>query len=400
MAGALAQLGRRARAGRLQRGRARRGLLERADAGRRGQRRRAALLRARPRATSASSPTAAERSAGRHARGERRASPARSSTAGAAGAARRARRWRAINAGAAIYAAGAAETIAEGVEAAREAIADGRAPAALEGYVAASQPPRAAGGRRDERRARGRVLERILAETREERRAPQARAAARASTPARTPPARRARFRDALARTGDRRDRRVQAPLALGRHRCATRRISSEIVGAYERGGAVAASILTEGPNFGGSLEDLRARARGLRAAAAAQGLRRRPLPAARGARGGRGRGAADRRRARRRRSSRALHEQRRRARARRAGRGARRGGAGARAASSARRSSASTTATCATSASTSSAPSALMAAMPGGGDRRLGVGHRRSRAARARCEERGSATPCSSARR
>ena len=30
-----------------------------------------------------------------------------------------------------------------------------------------------------------------------------------------------------------------------------------QIVSAYERGGAVAASILTEGPNFGGSLEDL-----------------------------------------------------------------------------------------------------------------------------------------------
>jgi indole-3-glycerol phosphate synthase len=33
----------------------------------------------------------------------------------------------------------------------------------------------------------------------------------------------------------------------------------TEIVVGYERGGAVALSVLTEGPNFGGSLEDLRA---------------------------------------------------------------------------------------------------------------------------------------------
>ncbi len=43
-----------------------------------------------------------------------------------------------INAGAAIYAAGAAADIAEGVRAAREAIADGRALAALDGYVQAT----------------------------------------------------------------------------------------------------------------------------------------------------------------------------------------------------------------------------------------------------------------------
>jgi anthranilate phosphoribosyltransferase len=43
-----------------------------------------------------------------------------------------------INAGAAIYAAGRAETIAEGVQAAREALADGRAASALERYVQAS----------------------------------------------------------------------------------------------------------------------------------------------------------------------------------------------------------------------------------------------------------------------
>jgi anthranilate phosphoribosyltransferase len=44
-----------------------------------------------------------------------------------------------INAGAAIYAAGRADSIAEGVDAARAALADGRAAAALELYVQASR---------------------------------------------------------------------------------------------------------------------------------------------------------------------------------------------------------------------------------------------------------------------
>jgi anthranilate phosphoribosyltransferase len=44
-----------------------------------------------------------------------------------------------MNAGAAIYAAGAADSIAAGVEAARAAIASGSAAAALETYVQASR---------------------------------------------------------------------------------------------------------------------------------------------------------------------------------------------------------------------------------------------------------------------
>jgi anthranilate phosphoribosyltransferase len=44
-----------------------------------------------------------------------------------------------INAGAAIYAGGVTETIAAGVQAAREAIADGRATETLDRYLNASR---------------------------------------------------------------------------------------------------------------------------------------------------------------------------------------------------------------------------------------------------------------------
>ncbi len=57
--------------------------------------------------------------------------------------------------------------------------------------------------------------------------------------------------------SGHRRDRRVQAPLSLRRARCARIRTCRRSCRAYERGGAVALSVLTEGPNFDGSLEDL-----------------------------------------------------------------------------------------------------------------------------------------------
>ena len=150
---------------------------------------------------------------------------------------------------------------------------------------------------------RSTVLERILAETRAEvaRRKREAPLAGRsASVPATRRRPGRALPRRAAPRR-DRRDRRVQAPLALGRARCATAPTSPQIVGAYERGGAVALSVLTEGPELrrlaGGP-------ARGAREPCALPLLRKDfivdPYQLHEARRGGRRRGAADRRRARR----------------------------------------------------------------------------------------------------
>ena len=103
--------------------------------------------------------------------------------------------------------------------------------------------------------ATGTVLERILAETRESldlrRRGPLP------ERPATTGPAGERPFRDALAATGIGviAEFKRRSPSAGSLHDAPELK---EIVSAYERGGAVAVSILTEGPNFGGSLEDLR----------------------------------------------------------------------------------------------------------------------------------------------
>ncbi len=107
------------------------------------------------------------------------------------------------------------------------------------------------------------VLDRILAETRDEverrkRESPLAAPAALAEPAAgRRPPGAGGRpFHDAI-RGGDIgviAEFKRRSPSAGSLHDCPD---LAEIVAAYERGGAVALSILTEGPNFGGQLQDL-----------------------------------------------------------------------------------------------------------------------------------------------
>ena len=153
-----------------------------------------------------------------------------------------------LNAGAAIYVAGKADTLEEGVRAAEAAVDDGRAAA----------EPRAAGRDDPGAGARVSVLERIVEDTRGEvgrRResVPLSRLeAAAAERPEQRP------FEEALLRSGISliAEHKRRSPSA------GTIRDGStveDIVLAYERGGAAALSILTEPFHFGGSLDDLRA---------------------------------------------------------------------------------------------------------------------------------------------
>ena len=104
------------------------------------------------------------------------------------------------------------------------------------------------------------VLDRILAETRaelERRKRERPLPPVGAVKPSDPVPGER-RFRDALAAPGIGviAEFKRRSPSAGALHERPDLR---EIVLAYEQGGAVAASILTEGPNFSGSLEDLTA---------------------------------------------------------------------------------------------------------------------------------------------
>ncbi len=101
------------------------------------------------------------------------------------------------------------------------------------------------------------VLDRILAETRKEVERRKREAPIELNLP-RIPSREGRRFHAALSKDGIGviAEFKRRSPSAGPLHE---RPELARILGAYERGGAVAASILTEGPNFAGSLEDLRA---------------------------------------------------------------------------------------------------------------------------------------------
>lgn len=104
----------------------------------------------------------------------------------------------------------------------------------------------------------GTVLDRILAETREElERRKRERPLDEGLLAGARRPAGERRFRDALSapEIGVIAEFKRRSPSAGALRE---RPELAEIVGAYERGGAVAVSVLTEGPNFDGALEDLR----------------------------------------------------------------------------------------------------------------------------------------------
>ena len=259
----------------------------------RGQRRGAQPLHAHARAMSASSEDAAAPTGppdGRHARGERRRHARHPRGERPAGDSGDAVELAVINAGAAIYAAGRADSIADGVGAAREAHRRRRAARALERYVQASNS-HAPGGPADEHPQRATPCSsRILRSTREDSSGASASVPLPSSSGGPPSAARRrgrrrpGRLTRALRGARDRGDRRVQAPLALGRRPApkAPRRPRSS---AHMSAVAPAPlSVLTEEANFAGSLEDLARRPRRQRAADSAQGLHPRPLPAARGA--------------------------------------------------------------------------------------------------------------------
>ena len=153
----------------------------------------------------------------------------------------------ALNAGAAIYAAGRAGSLSEGVRAAETAIDDGAAAAAAGALRGLHRAPRAGMS----------VLDRIVESTRHDlarRRAQVPQSALEHELAARGEDR---PFSEAVARPGMSliAEHKRRSPSA-GEIRAGSS--VAEVVRAYERGGAAALSILTEAAHFGGSLDDLR----------------------------------------------------------------------------------------------------------------------------------------------
>ena len=157
-----------------------------------------------------------------------------------------------LNAGAAIYAGGGADSLSEGVRGGRAG--DRLRRGGRQRSSASSRRTRGA-------RAGVNALEPIVARHARVRSPPRARSAGRGLAAAARGPCR------AASRARSRTRSRGRACRVIAEHK---RRSPSaglireglaleDVVAAYERGGAAALSILTEGPNFGGSLDDLRA---------------------------------------------------------------------------------------------------------------------------------------------
>ena len=166
-----------------------------------------------------------------------------------AGEAGPARDLAALNAGAAIYVAGRADTLEAGVRAAEEALDSGAATEALDRLVALSQ---------ELAPVLSNVLERIVGATREElERRRSATPLARLEAALDQRPEGRP-FGEAIAAPGISviAEHKRRSPSAGAIREGAS---VAEIVRAYERGGAAAISVLTEEQHFGGSLEDLQA---------------------------------------------------------------------------------------------------------------------------------------------
>ena len=279
--------GRRPGVGSVQRGRPGRDEHVRAARSRRGQRRRRASSATTSRPATSGCAAAPDAISG--GTPEANAATTRADLRGRAGPARATSLV--LNAGAAIYAAARADSLEAGVSAARGGDRRRRGRRArCERYVGATRSWPA---------ATMSVLERIVdAHARGSRaapaRGPARRARARAGGAWRGPPV----LRGARA-ARDVAHRRAQAALAVSAGEIREGATVTEIVEAYERGGAAALSVLTERPALRRLARRPARGARGERAADPAQGLHRRRLPGLRGRGGGRRRDAADRRRAR-----------------------------------------------------------------------------------------------------